>query len=104
MTQSEINRTVIVQPFVEDEFFPESQSSRLRELMQRWRECRDTGTSLADSEQSELDSLIEAELLGATNCAAALAAEPARGLRSTWQWRSERGKQEINDGGATRKE
>ena len=83
MTQSEINRNVIVQPFVEDEFFPESQSSRLCELMQRWRECRDTGTSLADSEHSELDSLIEAELLGATNCAAALAAEPARGLRST---------------------
>ena len=69
---------VVVQPFMEDEFFSESQSSRLRELMLRWRECRDAGTSLADSEQAELDSLVEAELLGATNRAAALAAELSR--------------------------
>lgn len=69
---------VVVQPFVEDEFFSESQSSRLGELMQRWRDCRDAGTSLADSEQAELESLVVAELLGATNRAAALAAELAR--------------------------
>ena len=69
---------VVVQPFMADEFFSESQSSRLRELMLRWRECRDTGTSLADGEQAELDSLVETELLAATNRAAALALELTR--------------------------
>ena len=70
---------VVVQPIVEDEFFNESQSTRLRDLMQSWRECRDTGTSLADPEQAELDLLVEAELRAATNRPAAeLAMEPAQ--------------------------
>ena len=69
---------VVVQPFEEDEFFAASQSSRLRELMQQWRDCRDAGTSLADVEQAELESLVEAELLATTNRAAALAAELKR--------------------------
>ena len=70
---------VVVQPFVADEFFSDSQSSRLHELMLRWRKCRDAGTSLADAEQAELDSLVEAELLAATNRPAAeLAMEPAQ--------------------------
>ena len=69
---------VVVQPFEEDEFFAESQSSRLRELMQQWRDCRDTGASLTDVEQAELESLVETELLATTNRAAALAAELKR--------------------------
>ena len=68
-------KIVVVQPFVEDEFFSGSQSTRLQELMASWRQCRDTGTSLAASDQAELESLVEAELLGATQRSAALSAE-----------------------------
>ena len=63
------------QAFVADEFFSELQSSRLRELMERWRQCRDTGTNLASSEQMELESLVELELLGATKRAETLSAD-----------------------------
>lgn len=66
---------VVVQPFVEDEFFSLSQSTRLNDLMASWRQCRDTGTDLAASDQAELESLVEAELLGATRRSAALSAE-----------------------------
>lgn len=68
---------VVVQPFVEDEFFSAPQSTRLQELMTLWRQCRDTGASLAASEQTELESLVEAELVGATQRTAALSAELA---------------------------
>ena len=57
---------VIVQPFVEDEFFADSQSARLGELMQRWRECRDTGVLLSADDEAELQILVEAELIAAT--------------------------------------
>lgn len=66
---------VVVQPFVEDEFFSASQSTRLNDLMSSWRQCRDTGTDLAASDQAELESLVEAELLGATRRSAVLSAE-----------------------------
>lgn len=69
---------VIVQPFVEDEFFSESQSARLSELMQRWRECRDTGAPLSAGEDAELQLLVELELLAATERAEALCAELPR--------------------------
>jgi len=69
---------VIVQPFVEDEFFSESQSARLRELMQRWRECRDSGAPFSADEDAELQALVEVELLAATERAAALCAELPR--------------------------
>jgi hypothetical protein len=66
------------QAFGEDEFFSELQSSRMRELIVRWRQCRDTGTNWASSEQSELESLVELELLGATRRSVVLAAELKR--------------------------
>lgn len=69
---------VIVQRFVEDEFFSESQSARLQELMQRWRECRDTGAPLSADEEAELQTLVETELLAATERAEALCAELPR--------------------------
>ena len=68
---------VVVQSFVGDEFFSTSQSTRLQELMGRWRQCRDTGINLAQSEQTELESLVEAELVGATRRTAAMSAELA---------------------------
>lgn len=69
---------VIVQPFVEDEFFSESQSARLRELMHRWRECRDTGAPLSAADEAELQTLVETELLAATERTEALCAELPR--------------------------
>ena len=68
---------VVVQQFVGDEFFSATQSTRLQELMGRWRQCRDTGNSLAESEQTELESLVETELIGSTQRAAAMSAELA---------------------------
>jgi hypothetical protein len=65
---------VVVQPFVEDEFFTASQSTRLNELMASWRQCRDAGTGLAAAEQAELEALVEAELVGAARRSAALSA------------------------------
>lgn len=65
---------VVIQPFVEDEFFSASQSTRLQDLIARWRQCRDTGIDLATSEQAELEALVEAELLGATRRSAAMSA------------------------------
>ena len=68
-------KIVVVQPFVEDEFFSATQSTRLQELMACWRQSRDSGVNLTASDQTELESLVEAELLGATQRSAALSAE-----------------------------
>jgi hypothetical protein len=52
---------VIVQNFRPDPFFDAERQQRMEELMERWREARDDGTSLPDPVQAELDALIEEE-------------------------------------------
>lgn len=63
---------VIVQSLRPDRFFDAQQQRRLGELMDVWRKARDRGTTLAPTEQAELDGLIEAELSGSAGRAAAL--------------------------------
>ena len=69
---------VIVQHQRPDEFFSAQQQARLKELMLRWRVVRDGGSSLAPGEQSELDTLVEAETRAAGERAAALLKELER--------------------------
>jgi hypothetical protein len=45
-----------------DSFFTAAQRQRLDELMSRWRIARDSGGSLVEEEQAELQSLIDEEL------------------------------------------
>jgi hypothetical protein len=54
-----------------DEFFSETDCARLAELMERWRKARDGGGCLPSEEQAELDELVAAELVAATNRARA---------------------------------
>jgi hypothetical protein len=58
--------------FRPDCFFTAEQQQRLEELMGRWRTARDMGTSLSDEEQTELESLVEAEVRATTERASAL--------------------------------
>lgn len=55
---------VIVQRFQPDEFFSAEQQSRLSYLMEKMRDARDRNEGLPSEEQTELESLIEAELEG----------------------------------------
>lgn len=64
---------VIVQQRRPDAFFTAEQQQRLSTLMERWRSARDQGTTLEPEEQAELEQLVEAELVGATKRAAAMA-------------------------------
>jgi hypothetical protein len=66
---------VIVQHQRPDEFFNAQQQARLKELMLRWRGARDGGSSLSETEQRELDSLVEAETRSAGQRSAALLKE-----------------------------
>lgn len=58
-----------------DAYFSESQRKRLAELMDQWRTCRDAGGQLSAADQSELDALVEAELLASATRASAIADE-----------------------------
>jgi len=53
---------IVIRRWQPDRFFTASQQERLSELMARWREARDAGSSLPPDEQSELEALVEAEL------------------------------------------
>lgn len=64
---------VVVQHGRPDRFFNAAQQQRLAELMERWRRARDVGVPLEAADQTELNLLIEAELLATTQRAAALA-------------------------------
>jgi hypothetical protein len=63
---SEVGTVVLIQPFRRDDLFDDDVRARLEHLMSRWRSARDAGQQLPASEQSELQSLIDAELLAAT--------------------------------------
>jgi hypothetical protein len=69
---------IIVRSQRPDQFFTASQRQRLEQLMACWRSARDAGESLPAEEQSELETLIEAEIHAATERAAALSQELAR--------------------------
>jgi hypothetical protein len=62
LSDEEAGMLVIVQRLRPDRLFTAEQQQRLSELMSRWRAARDAGRSIADDEQSELESLVEAEL------------------------------------------
>lgn len=64
---------VLVQRLGGDSYFSVDQIKRLGELMDRARQARDTGTTLPSSEQSELESLIQAELEASARRTASLA-------------------------------
>ncbi len=53
-------------PFQPDELFTAAQQSRLSELMKKWRSARDGMGTLLPKESSELATLVDAELLAAT--------------------------------------
>jgi hypothetical protein len=55
-----------------DHFFSAQQRDRLAELMQRWRQSRDSASALPADEQAELNQLVEAETAAAAERAAAL--------------------------------
>ena len=69
---------VIVHNLRPDEFFTAAQQQRLGELMAAWRAARDSGAALIESDQRELDALIETELIASGNRAAQLADEAGR--------------------------
>jgi hypothetical protein len=72
LAEDEDSTLVIVQNLKPDLFFDAAKQQRMAELMERWRMARDSGASLPQGEQAELDSLVEAELLAATSRAASL--------------------------------
>ena len=53
---------LIVQRFRPDRYFSEPQQQRMADLMARWRAARDSGGPWSAEEQSELESLVSAEL------------------------------------------
>jgi len=68
----EFSTLLIIQSFRPDWFFSAQQQQRLSNLMNLWRTARDEGQTLPPEQQSELDSLVEAELKAATARTAAL--------------------------------
>jgi hypothetical protein len=72
LSEDEAGTLLVVQHLRPDRFFTAQQQQRLEELMQRWRAARDSQAVLPPEEQAELESLVEAELQGAMQRAAAL--------------------------------
>ncbi len=62
LSDDEAGMVVVIQHLRPDGFFTAAQQQRLEELMTHWRAARDSGGSLAEEEQTELQSLIDAEL------------------------------------------
>jgi hypothetical protein len=65
LTPNNGGTVVLIQPFQSDALFSAAQRQRLEILMARWRMKRDEGDALPAEEQSELQSLIDAELQAA---------------------------------------
>ena len=61
---------VVIQQFRPDRFFSSEQQQRLQQLMARWREVRDCGGEWSETEQAELESLIQFELAASATRAA----------------------------------
>jgi hypothetical protein len=62
---------VVVQNHRADQFFTEAQQQRLEGLMRLWRTARDSGKALSAAEQSELATLVDAEVRASGRRAAA---------------------------------
>ena len=58
---------IVLQNFRPDTFFSAAQQQRLEALMQRWRTARDTGKTLPQQEQDELEQLVEQELVASAS-------------------------------------
>jgi len=71
----EETRTFILQRMNPDAFFTADQKERLGELMAKWRAARDRGCELTPVEQSELETLVDAELEASGRRADAIASE-----------------------------
>lgn len=78
LPEDQAGTIVIVQHMRADHCFSATQRERLQDLMTRWRHARAAGQQLPDDEQAELDSLVEAEVKGATERARALLHELER--------------------------
>jgi len=74
----EIDTLIIVQSLRSDRLFNAEQQKRLAALMERWRVARDRGETLPVTEQSELETLVQAELRAAGDRAAVLGDELSR--------------------------
>jgi hypothetical protein len=66
---------IVVQNLHGDEFFTEAQQQRMEELLVKWRAARQAGNALASEDQSELEALVDAELDGSAQRAAAMVRE-----------------------------
>lgn len=74
LSDSVSGAVVVVQPMQPDRFFTAEQRNRLQELMGKWRTARDTGGTLVNEEQAELEALVAAQLEGAAQRAEAMLA------------------------------
>jgi hypothetical protein len=77
LPESQSNLLVVVQSLAPDEYFTADQRKRLEALMTRWRAARDSGSSLSDSDQQELDVLVAQETEAAGKRAARMRTELA---------------------------
>jgi predicted exporter len=75
LNEEERNTLIIVQSMRPDEYFPAHQRQRLTELLAKRRAAMDAGGQMDSLESAELESLIDAELEGATRRAAAMVGE-----------------------------
>jgi hypothetical protein len=74
----DVDTLVILRVLRPDRFFGSQQRQRLAELMAKWRAARDVGSPLPADEQTELENLIDAEVVASGERAAALHHELAR--------------------------
>jgi len=63
---------VVLQPMTSDAYFTAEQRDRLANLMAKWRRARDLDQVLDQSEQSEIEELVKAEVTAAGRRAADL--------------------------------
>jgi hypothetical protein len=75
LDEAETNTLVIVQNMRPDEFFTASQQQRLAELLSQRRIALDAGRETDSGDNSELETLIDAELDGAARRSAAMLKE-----------------------------
>lgn len=75
LSSDEAGTLVIVQNQRSDQFFSDEQQRRLGNLMNHWRQARDSGSTLSEGDQQQLEELIETELRAAGRRASAMANE-----------------------------
>jgi hypothetical protein len=73
LSDDQVGTLVVIQSFRPDRFFSDSEQRRLSELMERRSRLDQQCGGMSESEQAELEALIEAEVRAAGKRAAALA-------------------------------